>query len=93
MYVLQPNSPWIKGPHFLYKNKSVSFESKVPSTGRESTKFISHLIVYCKPPYLSFIKWENYSSFFNLIKNIVCILKLKHSWMNKKGKIVRNSRF
>ena len=43
------NSLWIKEPYFLYKNESVSFESKVPSADGESTNLISHLIVHCKP--------------------------------------------
>lgn len=36
---------------------------------------------------LSFIKWEDYSSFFKVLKHIACILKLKHHWMNKKKKL------
>ena len=50
------NCLWIKGPHFLYKNEPVSFESKVPSICSKSTNLNSHLIVHCKPLYRSFIK-------------------------------------
>ena len=74
---LKHNFIWIIRPQFLHKNESVSFESEVLSTNIESTDVISHLTVHCKPPYLSFIKCENYSSFFKLIKHIACILKLK----------------
>ena len=48
---------------------------------------ISHLIVHCKPPYLSIIKWDIYSSFFKSIKHTVCTLKLKHYWISKKKKL------
>ena len=84
---LTPNSLWIKEPQFLYKNEYVSFESEVPTTGSESTNYIGHLTVYCKLPHLSFINWENYSSFFKFVKHIAYILKLKHHWINKKEKL------
>ena len=87
------NSLWIKGSHFLYKNESVSFESQISSADSEGTDLISHLIAHCKPPYLSFIKSENYSLFFKSVQRIVCILKLKHHWMNKKEKLSKNVYF
>ena len=41
------SSLWSKGPHFLYKNKPVSFKSEVLSIGSESTDLNSRLIVHC----------------------------------------------
>ena len=82
------NSLWIKGPHFFSKNEPVSFESEVPSIWSESTDLNSPLIVYCKPLYRPYIKWENYSLLYKLVKHIVCILKLKRHWMNKKEKLL-----
>ena len=82
------SSLWIKGPHFLYENEPVSFESKVPSRGSKSTDLNICMIFHCKPVYRSFIKWENYLSFSKLVKHSVCILKLKHHWMNKIEKLL-----
>ena len=86
---LNSDSIWTRGPNFLYQNeKENAFEYVIENneTGNfnvnlatNSTKKSSN-----SPKFISYLKWNHYSSYYKLLKHIAWILKLKQNYISYK---------
>ena len=83
---LNSDPVWIRDPNFLYQNKNKNtFEYVIKNN--ETENFNVNLATSStikssnSPKFISPIKWNHYSSYYELLKHIAWILKLKQNYI------------
>ena len=91
---LSTNTTWVKGPSFLYDN-DCKFNDDIENTTELLDDHDTTLLnqITKQEHYVSFIKWNYYSSFTKLIRHIAALMKFKRLWIAKREKSTLDENF